>query len=365
MPFLHKYAQRATIALIVRSQNVKSLGRLALVATVATLVSSNGGAGSLRKKWTRNLSGAVEVYAVAFSPDGRRIAASIGPPSQSAVLVMDTTSPQSDPTLFDISPKGQYRSGPLPLSWSASGTHLLVGSRVIDIFGGEACQLPPQDFVEPEFVSGALVGRQVKPMRLRSLDLGCRFTADIDLGDGLWNLLDVSPERGLLLIWRQHYHGPASVDWDLSLVTAKTGNLVQRLPLLSEARFLDSGRIVCGVQGTQWHRTVQCLEANTAHLLVTTRQWTAPQVQAARNAKRAIISDYRRKFDWTDWVWRTGELKNRTVWDFGTGAPIISWRPKVQTTTLGSLPLEVAISPDGDFLVEGGAGVVTLYQIEP
>lgn len=355
---------------------MKSSRRVVLLAMAVTIVGINGAAASLRKKWAFNISGqpgnasaaalpAIEVYAVSFSPNGRRIAASIGPAGREAVLVIDAMSPESNPTRIDINPTGQERTSPSPLSWSPSGTHILVGRRVIELLGGQTCLLPPRDFTESKFMAGAIVARQQQPRRLRSLDLSCRATADIDLGNDLWNIFDVSPNRGLLLVWWQHYIGPASVDWDLSLVAGETGKSVKRLPLLAGARFLDDGRIICGVQGAQWHRTVECLDADTARPLAKTREWNAPQIQTARSAKRAIVSDYRRKFDWIDLVWRVGSLKNRTVWDFATGASLVSWRPKTQAASMGPLPFEVSLSPNGDFLLEGGEGVLSLYKIEP
>jgi hypothetical protein len=202
-------------------------------------------------------------------------------------------------------------------------------------------------------------------MRLRSLDLSCHATAEISLGDDSWQIFDVSPKRGSILIWWQHYHGPASVNWELAVIDPKTGTPIKRFPGLDEARFLDDGQIICGVLGAPWHRTVECLDVDTARRLGTTREWNAPKIQTAEKAKRAIITDYRRKFDWIDWVWETGSLKDRTVWDFSTGAAVVTWHPKTQPTVMGSMPLEVAISPGGEYLLEAGAGVLTLYKIEP
>jgi len=90
-----------------------------------------------------------------------------------------------------------------------------------------------------------------------------------------------------------------------------------------------------------------------------------PRIQTAPNSKRAIIRDYRHKQDLIDWVWRIGGLKGRTVWDFVTAAAVVSWHPKTQASLIGSVPFEVAISPDGHLLAEGGEGVLTLYEIQP
>ena len=61
-------------------------------------------------------------------------------------------------------------------------------------------------------------------------------------------------------------------------------------------------------------------------------------------------------------------MKKRTIWDFGTGELLASWHPKWHKAKVGVLsitPYSCAISPDGEYLVEGGSGILTLYKIEP
>jgi hypothetical protein len=64
-------------------------------------------------------------------------------------------------------------------------------------------------------------------------------------------------------------------------------------------------------------------------------------------------------------------LRRRVVWDFSTGAEIASWKPDTQTYSLPGLvhpvkePFAVAISPDGQYIAEGGNGILRLYKIEP
>ena len=127
---------------------------------------------------------------------------------------------------------------------------------------------------------------------------------------------------------------------------------------------MDRGKMVCGVYGPQWHQTIECLEARSGEQLGNTREWTAPEVQAARNAKRAIITDYGRKFDFIDWVWRTGSVKRHVIWDFAAHLELGSLHPKMQKTNLGSIPFPLAISADGEDILEGGSGVLTLYHVE-
>jgi hypothetical protein len=80
------------------------------------------------------------------------------------------------------------------------------------------------------------------------------------------------------------------------------------------------------------------------------------------------LSHYGWGIDWEDFRTKTGALKKRVIWDFGTGRELASWKPKWQR--LGSAdeleePYKFAISPDGNYVLEGGDGVLTLYKIEP
>ncbi len=205
-------------------------------------------------------------------------------------------------------------------------------------------------------------------MHLSEFDLNCRAIGEVDLGSDLWNIFDASPERGLLLLYWQHYHGVGSIEWELSAWDADTQKVRRHFPPLEDARFAEGGKTVCGVSGVEWRRTVECVDVDTGNQLAVSKGWQAPRIETATRAKRAILSDYSRKLDWIDGVWREGPLQKRTIWDFGARELLTSWRPKWQRAKLGvfsSTPYSCAISPDGDYLVEGGSGIVTLYKIEP
>ena len=65
-------------------------------------------------------------------------------------------------------------------------------------------------------------------------------------------------------------------------------------------------------------------------------------------------------------------FKGRYVWDFATGQELASWMPESETYANVFTPTKqvtelfrFAISPDGQFVVEGGNGIVRLYKIEP
>lgn len=190
----------------------------------------------------------------------------------------------------------------------------------------------------------------------------------MNLGNDLWNIYDGSPERGALLLYWQRQRAKDSMEGAIALADVASGTVLRKFPLLERARFADSGKAICGVGGEDWHHTIECMEAETGKRLAITVGWRDPYVEAAHSGKRIIVSEHNRKLDWIDGVWREGPLTRREIWDFATGRVLASWRPEMQRIQIGASavnPYSCAISPDGEFVVEGGSGSVTLYKVAP
>jgi WD40 repeat protein len=355
---------------------LKTCRRFVIVVAASILIGGVADAGGLRKIWefsvpNGNSAGALPVFALSFSPDGHQIGAVVGRSySEKFVLVLDASTPQVSNRKVAINPmvvgSDEFSN---QLSWSPTGRQILVGGTLVELSSGNSCSLPKGTMAPGFMFAGPtrVAAEQRKPMRLLFFDLDCNPAAQLDLGDDLWNLYDASAERSLVLIWRQHYRGVGSIEWNISAQDADTQKPLARLPLLDRARFADSGKGVCGVGGAEWHRTVECVDVDTGKRIGVTTGWSAPDVRMASHGRKAVVSDYSRKFDWTDLVSRVGALKRRVVWDFEAGKQLASWHPRSQTVFLGgqSQPYVFAISPDGKYLIEGGAGVLALYRIEP
>jgi WD40 repeat protein len=340
---------------------------------IATLVvaSTTAEAGSLRKMWDFD-AGAPGVYALSFSPDGQRIAVVVGRSwRDESLVVLNVTDPKADPKHIEIPNMTVPR-----LSWSPSGQQLAAAEKVIRLGDGKSCSLP-EDAGWPLFLGDdRLVAASVKP--IGPLVPGSRiprvghpviafFSADCQSTDS-WGLspdssvMDISTERGLICIRQYGY----VLILDLSTRSAR-----RKLDWMISARFTDGGKEVCGVVGLQWEVKAGCFDVDTGKELATSKQFTYVEINAARHAQRMVLTDYGRRLDFIDLGWTVGSLKKRTVWDFGTGKELVSWRPKSQSLALEFAPKPVQqpyafdISPDGQSIVEGGAGMVSFYRIEP
>jgi hypothetical protein len=279
--------------------------------------------------------------------------------------------------------------------WSSSGQQVIFNQTIVDLSNGNACSVPAAapvrridglGFVGSTEVAGrvSVLNMDVIPprpgyLRLSFFDLDCHLTMESDLGPDWWTIDDADADRGLLLIAAQHSHSgtpiysPFHVEAVVSLMDARSKRILRERPWPNGNRFADHGNAICNAPGDPagFHHDLYCSDVDTGNQLGGTKGWTNLNFQTATRGKRVVLSDYGRVFDWGDFVSRPGgSLKRRVVWDFGSGKELASWRPKSQTVNLGAFrnqhaPYEFAISPDGEFLVEGGAGTLSLYKIGP
>jgi hypothetical protein len=339
-----------------------ALAGLAVIGTIH--------AGTLRKIWDFE-AGAPGVYALGFSPDGKHIAAVVGPAwDKQFVLVLDAADPGANTMRFEINPMGLGG-----ISWSPSSQQIMIGSTRLRLQDGKTCSV--QDGAGlPSFVGeDRLVAQAIRPVgplttRIREghsflifFDSDCHSAGSWDLPVEQ-SLLAISADRGLLFVLR---------DTRSTVVDASSGIVLHQLPTLGSVRVSDSGKAICGVVvRLPWEMNVSCLDVDTGNPLATTRQFKYLGLSTASHARRLVLSEYGRIPDFIEFGWALGGLKRRIVWDFGTKQEVVSWSPKSQKVPVPFRPLESQtqpcafdISPDGEYIVEGGAGTISLYRIEP
>jgi hypothetical protein len=358
--------------------------------------------GSLRKVWdyhVREIAGPgnsetpLGIFALGFSRNGQRIVAVVGrSSSEESVLVIDSRNPYSNTGRLAINPElweQEPGAGNRRIEWSLSDQHVILAGRIVNISDGGGCALPSGVFAAKFSGPNQVVAYQLKPSRISFFDLECRPVSGWALPDGEFvEALDASAERGLVFVTQHklaHAHITEVVDAVIDVASRK---VLRQLPTWREAtasvqippnylfpKFAESGRTFCGMRGDTWHRVVVCSEVDTERSLNTTESWNDPDVRTALRAPRIVISDYSKKLDFIDFFWYPGLARQRIVWDYRIGKELVRWKPKMQDAFIQvsplvhpsnpkSYPYSFDISPDGEYIVEGGAGIVSLYRIE-
>jgi len=326
-------------------------------------------AGRLSKVWEFNAGEGLGVFGLSFSPDGKHIAAVVGRSWQEeSILILNVTDPQTNPRTLSANPKyreNAYSGG--GISWSAPGESLTVGGTMVDISTEKTCQLPG---------GGGFVGdshiavTELNPPRISTLDSLCRDLGGHGLDPWVF-LLDTSPDRGLLYVGKSMFGDPP---FDSFVEAADSGKIVHKLAFSRLGKFADSGRALCVLRGRAWREAVECIDVESGKHLGSTKDWSFPNLRGSAHASRVVVTEYGRKVDFVDWRWALGSLRRRVVWDYRSGKELVSWRPRSQNVISGDAPSNpvprpepycFAISPDGEYILEGGAGILTLYKIEP
>jgi hypothetical protein len=358
---------------------------LAFVVCVNALAGDKGG---LQKIWQHKVADfslpdnsagkELGVYSLSFSPGGQRIAAVLGSSwHEQFILILDAANPEKSSRKIDVSPN-IYEQDPAtykPMIWSASGQQILIGTKIINIETGTSCSFSKGSSlvdgyfpVDPNHLALA----ELKPAQLSFYDWECQETGVETMPD-LWFIMDSSPERNLLLIRKKKYAG----DFLMRIDASKIIESKQWLPANHrKLRFTDSGKTICSVEPPQWHESVGCRDVDTSKDLSISKRFTSIDIRPALRASRVVVSDFNRKLDLIDFFWYTSALKKRIVWDYQTGKELVSWKPQSQNIVLGyksntgyvdntlSQPFRFALSPDGHYIIEGGAGLLSLYKID-
>lgn len=367
-------------------------------------------AGSLRKVWELNLKDKLiedktahiflpTVFALRFSPDGKHVAVVIeeyrpqgSEDGKCHLLIVPAQRSDAPVRQFDIQ-AGIDDSVGIPawpnLNWTASGDAIVAGDEVIQLADRKSCRFSPGSRVAG---SRLVIGKEGNfyadaPLIARYLltDASCQegtkweFSAD-------WTVEDVSLGRRLICVTtpdgqQRDLIAKAEAelkgeDQEILIVDPFGGRIVQRWPTktirFGDVRFADNGRAICS--GRQADNTgklpVACWDVDTGiEIAETSAINTGTPIAASVQMTRIVASDYRRvPIPFSHEVKEV--LKRRVVWDFRTGKELASWHPELQSYDIGMKPVDrewfaFTISPDGQYVAEGGDGVLRVYKIEP
>jgi hypothetical protein len=178
-----------------------------------------------------------------------------------------------------------------------------------------------------------------------------------------WGITDASAERELLSV------SELSGSFRSLIVKPLTRQVLHSGPQQNTPGgwFANSGRAICSGGA--------CWDVDTAKKI-----WQSPVSGSARSqgsvaarSSRIVLDDPHESVIPLSSAF-TELAARRRIWDFSSNKEIASWQLKF-ITYWSSLdldgfhrdrsPISCAISPDGEYIVEGGEGRVWLYKIQP
>lgn len=320
------------------------------------------------------------VFALRFSPDGRKLAVIADVYGtrgrwKSRLLVIDTEHPSASIRQFEIGFGVSDDVEAVTFGWTPSGEIVYAGEAVIHLGSGTTCELPfPSLFIGNDVamsVRGVPPSGIISSTHVTFYDGNCAERGTWDVPEA-WTIWDVSTDRGLLSVVREDMR-PSGQEG--LVVDPFARKVVRRWPWKDtpggEWKFADSGKAVCqGGTGLGLKRLpAVCRSADTGKEISETRGNGDVPIATAARATRVVVTDNRYKKPLFDYEYRT-TFNGRIVWDFGAGKELASWRPEFQTYILSpprqiTQPFRFAMSPDGQYVAEGGNGKLRIYKIEP
>jgi hypothetical protein len=385
---------------LVMKKRCNSIAAALLAAMSAAAVHG----GSLRKVWELDLRAEIEghnasqgvqagILAIRFSPDGKKIAVAsnpyqFGPAGTSRLIIMEVANPKSSIRRFDIDDIADDSLGGTPaIAWSPSGDFVLADLSLVRLENGATCKLPDslgRGFIgRDRIIANVLLGIENGHARsqIEFFDLACKPVGTWQPPYKWWYIWDVSPQRGFVSMSGGH-RTRRGVEEDptgeLAVLDPLARKVIRSWPpaeVGTGARFADHGHALCtGDGGAVFYKDSKvpprCVDVDTGETISEARGIVggAP-FSAAEDGDRVVASDHR-----STWNFLFREYDNtlarRVVWDFRKNVNVASWKPETQTYTLlgpkaAKDPFRFAISPDGDYVAEGGNGIVRLYKIEP
>ena len=258
---------------------------------------------------------------------------------------------------------------PPVIMWSPNGDAVVVSTTLVHL-GRAICRLPEGSsggFLDSLHIFARLFGPR-EPTVYRFFGTDC---APLDTTSP-WNhgepslIDDISIDRGFVCIRRV-------LDSAISIIAPFSGKTVQRWEthqLYSGSRFADSGKAICGGDGSGADEKIriplQCLDVDTGRVIAEAQSISGGAISTSERASRVLADDIAR--GQIPFGYEHGTvLKRRVIWDFKTRKEVVSWGPRTQSYKEfdSKEPFRSAISPDGQYVVEGGSGVLRLYKIEP
>jgi hypothetical protein len=319
------------------------------------LVAAHLRAGTLSKVWELGLKKALQsenpgsgqsykVVGLAFSPEAQQIVVRLS----GKAVILQVKDPKSVLGQF----QNLYHDS---FGWSPDAQIIYSGGHIVRLADRTSCDLPSPALVHG-FISGNMLAAQVFDASrgappLRFYDVECLEQDSREIPKS-WIIGDVSPDRGLLSAWEitpSFPYGHKELIVSASMKKVLHSWMVESGP---SGFFADGGRALCGGK--------ICWDVDTGKQIGQQALGSiSSRSGVAARSSRVVLDDRRESV--------------RRVWDFRTSKELVSWKLRFITysTTFDGdgfnrdrKPIPCAISPDGDYVVEGGDGRIWLYEIQ-
>jgi len=318
---------------------------------------------------------------LAFSPDGSSLAATMDDHYDAGgfkthLLILDVKNPQRAFRQFDLETCGNF------LAWAPDGNALLVCGNVVRLDGGSSCDMR-RTALERTFnlVSNNIywfgTGRVIRGDR-STTDLSCRPLGTWET-DGKWAVAGTVPAKGWMFL-RQSvqrtidgktlpYNNYAIADRDSHALTS--GIFLADSFGDANTIMVPGATAVCAsvTHPGQYNWALGCwnlpdgpaihIATNLANYIVTRASTYSPVVVAER---------------WGFHAWNllriTPDKLSLIVVDLRSGHRLATLKPRTQHGNYASQSnirnwyYQYALSPNGDFLAEGGDGELRIFQLQ-
>jgi hypothetical protein len=299
---------------------------------------------------------------------------------KSYLLIFNTDTPEVLVKKFEIPQHSLIRSY-MKIFWSLDGRYVVMPFAMADLSTGELRVIPKQNCG----VAGILAGPR---MVLNCSIAGASRRIRIIDGSGAilreWafayyaTVLDVASDVGKMAV---HFADPGGTDGpprnEIAMLDTADREEMWRWPLSGQdsyfGTFLKSGTKFCALQLAMatLDREFLCWDTSSGAEVSHTRLGAGfnPTIIGAGDNVGLEHYDVKHvpKLFWTLFETTFVETNHmRWIWDVKLGRKIAQWPTKSQRVFRGlSAPLAWTISPTGDAVAEGGAGVITIYRLSP
>jgi hypothetical protein len=313
---------------------------------------------------------------LAFSPDGKKLAATIyAGEMRTHLMILDVQSPKAGFRQFDLETCGRF------LTWAPDGGALLVCGRVLRLDDGSSCELLKGDYstIERKIVNFVnsnywLTADRVIRADRTVTDLGCQPIETWRM-TGNWYVAGTVPTRGWMLLGQStertvngktlRFPEYAIADRDSHTFTA--GPLLRAAYQDRNTLMAEGARAFCSqlTPGGGYKPMLRCWKLPGGELFPLASELKNYGItQAAYSSPRVIAEEW--GYHAFDFEKEVPDILRVIVVDLFPARRVASLKPRTQReyfSLQGDRYYRYALSPKGELLAEGGDGVLSLFRL--